>query len=318
MVAHRGRRRLLRQAEGRERVGGGSGVRLARLLAEGTALRERLGGRGTSRCQAEEGIDALAARRLRPEPQVEIVRQLGRRCRFGRERLGCVLIGEGIEVLGNHASLRRRRRCGLARSRGLLGEKIVERTPLRRLLPRRDRRRSGGRPGTESGDGGSRGLRSAAEERQRIVHRRTACRSLHRSRAERSQVQPCRRRLLRLRYVQHVLADPQFVAVGERSLIAVADGRAVQQYRIGALVGNEVAAVPKQDAGLHAGDVPLRIREDQLVRIRAADAAAALAEIRLDRLRGGPAVVGKDADSHHLIFPSVVGDRCLQLPCGRA
>ncbi|MCK7582574.1 MAG: hypothetical protein MZV65_48040 [Chromatiales bacterium] len=53
------------------------------------------------------------------------------------------------------------------------------------------------------------------------------------------------------------------------------DGRAVQQYRIGALVGNEVAAVPKQDAGLHAGDVPLRIREDQLVRIRAADAAAA-------------------------------------------
>ncbi|MCK7582573.1 MAG: hypothetical protein MZV65_48035 [Chromatiales bacterium] len=223
MVAHRGRRRLLRQAEGRERVGGGSGARLARLLAERTALGERLGGRGASRCQAEEGIDALAARRLRPEPQVEIVRQLGRRCRFGRERLGCVLIGEGIEVLGITPA------CAAA---GGAGPRAVAGCWAKRSS-------NGLRSGacSRGGTGGGRGRRSghrgrrrrqprasegAAEERQRIVHRRAACRGLHRSRAERSQVQPCRERLRRLRNAQHVLADPQFVAVGERSLIAVA------------------------------------------------------------------------------------------------
>jgi hypothetical protein len=98
---------------------------------------------------------------------------------------------------------------------------------------------------------------------------------------------------------QHVAADLQAVAFGERRLASVADIASVDLDRVAAAIDHRVAAGAEHDLRVHARDRAIRIFEDQLVGVGPSDRAAELVERGRSRPRDWRTVVGNDGQGDH-------------------
>lgn len=112
-----------------------------------------------------------------------------------------------------------------------------------------------------------------------------------------SRIRKYRRRVVELG-LEHIAADGQPLAPGEHHPVALAHRPAVDRRRVAARVDEDEVRPVELDARLHAGDMPLRVGQRQLVVLLPTDRPAPAVEVETQRPGQRSAVEADDGDSH--------------------
>jgi hypothetical protein len=98
--------------------------------------------------------------------------------------------------------------------------------------------------------------------------------------------------------LEHIAADGQPLAPGEHHPVALAHRPAIDRRGVTAHVDEDEVRPVELDARLHAGDVPLRVGQRQLVALLPANRPAPAVEVETQRPGQRSAVEADDGDSH--------------------